>query len=91
MEDVEVLGREIRAIRNARLMTMVELAAAADVSYAYLKAIETDGRQPSGRIVHKIAWALTPPNSKTNTRVLAQITRPLKPARPRRRTPVGPR
>lgn len=39
-------------------MTLTELARRSGVSYAYLKDIETNGRQPSGVIAHKIAGGL---------------------------------
>lgn len=54
MDGKKVLGRRIREIREEQLMTLMELARRSGVSYAYLKDIETNGRQPSGIIVHKI-------------------------------------
>lgn len=58
MDGKLVLGRRIREIRESQKTTLVEFSDRSGVSYAYLKAIETQGRQPSGRIVHMIGDAL---------------------------------
>lgn len=58
MDGKQVLGRRIREIRESQHTTLVEFSERSGVSYAYLKDIETQGRQPSGRIVHMIADAL---------------------------------
>ena len=71
MHGNEVLGPQIREIREAKLMTLVELARRSGVSYAYLKDIESNGRQPSGVIAHKIAAGLGVPIGKFTRRTRA--------------------
>jgi transcriptional regulator with XRE-family HTH domain len=61
MDGKQVQGKRIREIREEKLMTLLELARLSGVSYAYLKDIETKGRQPSGIIVHRIREALNVP------------------------------
>jgi len=52
------LGSEVRQVRNARRMTLKELATTADVSVSHLSAIERGTANPSLEIVYRISEAL---------------------------------
>lgn len=51
-------GRDLRDIREQRKLLRPELAALSGVSVSWIKYIELNGRQPSGRTVFAIAKAL---------------------------------
>lgn len=56
--DAERLGRQIRAVRRARGMTLVQMAAAADLSHPFLSQLERGLARPSMLSLEKIARAL---------------------------------
>lgn len=59
MEDIcAILGRNLRMWRHKRQLTQEELQAATGVSQQFLSELETGGRNPSLRMMAKIAAAL---------------------------------
>lgn len=58
MQGRQVNGRDLRDIREQRKLLRPELAALSGVSVSWIKYIELNGRQPSGRTVFAIAKAL---------------------------------
>lgn len=54
----EQLGRQIRAVRRSRGMTLVQLAAAADLSHPFLSQLERGLARPSMASLENIARAL---------------------------------
>jgi ribosome-binding protein aMBF1 (putative translation factor) len=54
----QTLGERIRAAREARGYTQVNLAAAAGISQGYLSQIERDEREPTLSIAARLAGAL---------------------------------
>jgi ribosome-binding protein aMBF1 (putative translation factor) len=54
----QTLGQRIRAAREARGLSQVNLAAAARISQGYLSQLEQDQREPALSIAARIAGAL---------------------------------
>lgn len=59
MQGRVVHGATLRDLRERAGLRRTELAREAQVSLAWLKYVELEGRQPSGRIVYKLARALS--------------------------------
>ncbi|MFH1624777.1 MAG: helix-turn-helix transcriptional regulator [Pseudomonadota bacterium] len=57
-ETLVLLGRRIRALRNARSWTQQELGNRADINYKFLGEIERGEQNPSFNILVKIGAAL---------------------------------
>lgn len=58
MQGRHVNGRDLRDLREQRKLLRPELAALSGVSVSWIKYIELNGRQPSGRTVFALAKAL---------------------------------
>jgi transcriptional regulator with XRE-family HTH domain len=58
MQGRHVNGRDLRDIREQRSLMRPELAALSGVSVSWIKYIELNDRQPSGRTVFALARAL---------------------------------
>ena len=58
MELVELFGRRLRSLREARCLTQQQLGEAAEVSYKYVGAIERGEENPSLKVIGKLAEAL---------------------------------
>lgn len=52
------VGNRIRKLRSSKKITQEELAATAKIDYSYLNQIENGKRNPSAKILSKIARAL---------------------------------
>ncbi len=61
---LEALGRAIRALREERQMTQVELADAAAISTQHLSPVECGQRNPTIAVLARIARALHVPLSE---------------------------
>ena len=53
-----LIGREIRALRKARAVTLAELAVASGLSIGYLSLLERDRATPSIKALHAVSRAL---------------------------------
>ena len=53
------LGRQLRALREARGLTLVELAARSGLTARYLQRVENDRQSPTARVLLKLAGALS--------------------------------
>jgi len=55
----QIVGSNIRQLRNARELSLEQLAGDADVHFTYLSGIENGKRNPSLLVIVRIAKALS--------------------------------